>query len=265
MKSPIHRFVLLRRYARKLGWLAALRLTLLEFKKRAHVSNPSPMMLRLKNAEFPVLMRPDTTDRKVLTQIFVLDEYGPIDLPGPRLILDLGANVGYSSAYFLSKYPTASVLAIEPDPDNYKICCQNMRPFGRRANVIHGAVWSVSTNLALEISTSANGGSWATQVKPLLDADAVAKSDSVKGYDMATLVDLCNSAEIDLLKIDIEGSERELFSRNTESWLPRVRNLCIELHGADCEAVFFRTLKNYSYVLSRSGELTVCRDLRIHQ
>jgi hypothetical protein len=81
---------------------------------------------------------------------------------------------------------------------------------------------------------------------------------------MPTLIGLSGATEIDLLKIDIEKSELELFSRNTENWLPRIRNLCIELHGADCEAVFFRALADYSYNLSRTGELTVCSDLRVH-
>jgi hypothetical protein len=35
---------------------------------------------------------------------------------------------------------------------------------------------------------------------------------------------------IDLLKLDIEGAEKELFGAATEEWLPRVRNILIETH-----------------------------------
>jgi hypothetical protein len=108
----------------------------------------------------------------------------------------------------------------------------------------------------------ADGGYWAIQVKRMTNSDPEGESHYVTGYDVTALADLCEAAKIDLLKIDIERSELELFSRNTEKGLPRVKNLCIELHGADCEAVFFRALKNYSYYLTRSGEVTVCRDLR---
>jgi hypothetical protein len=73
----------------------------------------------------------------------------------------------------------------------------------------------------------------------------------------------CAIVTSELQKIDIEESELQLFSRNTESWLPRIRNLCIELHGPECEAIVFRALADYSYDLSRTGELTVCSNLRI--
>jgi hypothetical protein len=68
-------------------------------------------------------------------------------------------------------------------------------------------------------------------------------------------------SQIDLLKVDIEGGELELFSGNT-NWLTSVRNICIELHSADCERVFFDALKGFSYDLDRSGELTICRNIR---
>jgi hypothetical protein len=115
--------------------------------------------------------------------------------------------------------------------------------------------------LVLDKGNWRDGREWTTQVR--LAKEEATPSEFIDGYDMLTLIDLCGTAEIDLLKIDIEGSELELFSRNTESWLPRVRNLCIELHSPDCEAIFFRALSDCSYDLSRTGELTVCSDLRI--
>jgi hypothetical protein len=87
----------------------------------------------------------------------------------------------------------------------------------------------------------------------------------IDAYDVSTLIGLCHVPEIDLLKIDIEKSELELFSRNTESWLPRVRNLCIELHGADCEEIFFRAVSIYSYDSGLQGDLTLCHNLRPRQ
>ena len=38
------------------------------------------------------------------------------------------------------------------------------------------------------------------------------------------------AARIDLLKLDIEGAERELFSDACEEWLPKVGTLVVELH-----------------------------------
>jgi len=261
VKNPLYQFSLIHRYARSIGWSAALRLRFCDFEVRTDIARPSLVELDLKNSEYPILMRVGSSDREVLGQVFIEQEYGPIVLSRPQVILDLGANVGYSSAYFLSKYPTASVVAVEPDPSNYAICSRNLSSFGKRAKVVHGAAWPECAKLVLDRGNWRDGREWTTQVMPARGASM--SSTSINGYDMPTLIGLCDVPEIDLLKIDIEKSELELFSRNTDSWLPHVRNLCIELHGLDCEAVFFRTLSSYSYNLSRSGDLTVCSDLRI--
>src|SRR5262252_8147645 len=149
IRNPAYQIAEIRRYARKIGWPAAIRLRSVDVRVRTGLAKPSSVELRLKNAEHPVLMRTHTSDRDVLRQIFIDDEYAPIELTSLRWIVDLGANVGYSSAYFLSKYPNANVLAVEPDPSNYAICCRNLEPFGRRAKIIHGAAWPQCTNLVL--------------------------------------------------------------------------------------------------------------------
>jgi len=84
----------------------------------------------------------------------------------------------------------------------------------------------------------------------------------VQGWDLASLIQMSGFAEVDLLKIDIEGAEEVIFRAEVSSWLPRVRNLCIELHGKACRDAFFGALANYDFVHGRSGELDYCTNLR---
>ena len=65
-----------------------------------------------------------------------------------------------------------------------------------------------------------------------------------------------------LMKIDIEGAEEAIFSADVSGWLPRVRNLCIELHGEKCRKAFFGALTDYDFDHSISGELDICTNLR---
>mgnify|MGYP000361339186 CR=1 FL=1 len=54
----------------------------------------------------------------------------------------------------------------------------------------------------------------------------------------------------DLLKIDIEGAEKELFSENTDYWLGKVNMIIIELHDwmrKDCSKNFYSAIKKYKY------------------
>jgi FkbM family methyltransferase len=261
MKNPLYQFSLIRNYAHSIGWPAAIRLRFYDLLARVPARKYSLVQLKLKNARFPIQMRLGSSDREVLGQVFIHKEYQSIILSHPRVILDLGANVGYSSAYFLSKYPTAVVLAVEPDPNNFAICCRNLEPFGGRARVVLGAAWPECAKLVLERGTWRDGREWTTQVRPAMDAETAVTG--VEGYDLPTLIGLTGFPEIDLLKIDIERSELELFSRNTSAWLPRIRNVCIELHGSDCEEVFFKALSGHSYDMSSSEELTLCSNLRI--
>jgi hypothetical protein len=78
---------------------------------------------------------------------------------------------------------------------------------------------------------------------------------------MPALLAMCPRNEIDILKIDIEGSEKALFSDNTE-WLAHVHNLCIETHDTDCADAVIAALAPYRYRTSQAGEYTLYLDIR---
>jgi len=174
-------------------------------------------------------------------------------------VLDLGANVGFSSAYFLSVFPKAQVVAVEPDDRNLLVCKVNLSPYGDRAIVVHGAVWSKPCKLRLLRGKYGDGREWATQVHESIEGEG--SPTEIEAWDVGRLIDLAGGGPVDLLKVDIEGAEMSVFGNSTGSWLHKVRNICIELHGADCQEVFFAALEDFDYELGHSGELTICRNL----
>src|SRR5262249_26076768 len=107
-----------------------------------------------------------SSDMSVAGQIFGKEEYECLkDLRNVSIIIDLGANVGYSSAYLLSCFPGSRVLAVEPDESNFEVCKKNLSPYGDRAILLHGAAWSYCTDLALARGTFHDGREWASQVQ----------------------------------------------------------------------------------------------------
>jgi FkbM family methyltransferase len=251
-----------RKLTKSAGWRAASIFAADRTMTAIGIPSLSTLELRARHAEYPVTARlGGSSDMNSFQQIFVLEEYACLrDIASPRLILDLGANVGYSSAYFLSCFPTAAVVAVEPAPDNFELCRTNLAPYGDRVQVVLGAVWSKRARLVLSRGEFRDGREWSTQVR---EDDGLSHSATVDGWDIPSLVDLSAEKQIDLLKVDIERSELNVFGANYSSWLPKVRNICIELHGADCKEVFFDALRDYDYELATSGELTVCRNLRV--
>jgi FkbM family methyltransferase len=211
-----------------------------------------PVSLYSKYAKFPLRFRPQTSDHSVFFQIFVHREYRCLDnARDVNLIIDCGANVGYTSAYLLSRFPTARLIAIEPDPENYDMLQANLAPYGRY-RAIRSAIWSHPAELV--ISGKELGGEWSRQVKPAGSADPA----TIPAIDIGTLLEESGSERISILKIDIEGAEAEVFSADCDGWLKRVDNLVIELHGEAAAKTFAAATANENFTASQCGELTVC-------
>ena len=243
------------------GWPAALTYSTYRTKVAFGFRQPASLKLKPRRAKYPLIVRlGGSSDMDVFYQIFRFEEYACLrTISSPRFILDLGANAGYSSAYFLSCFPSAMVVAVEPDPDNFELCRKNLAPYGGRAQVILGAVWSKRCQLAFSKETFGIGREWARQVH---ESESKQNEATVEAWDGPGLLQLGGGKNIDLLKVDIERSELEIFGSNCSSWLPKIRNICIELHGDDCKEVFLRALENFDYKLGTFGELTICRNLR---
>jgi hypothetical protein len=79
---------------------------------------------------------------------------------------------------------------------------------------------------------------------------------------MPYLIGMSPRNHIDILKVDIERSELELFGAASADWLDSVGNIAIELHDRECEAVFYRALEPFSFSTVQSGELTIVNNLK---
>jgi FkbM family methyltransferase len=251
----------LNKWRHTLGLATTLQWLLLRLSNKLGVYRPEDWRVRPPQLRHALKARlRESSDMSVLGQIFVDEEYACLrDLKNVSLVLDLGANVGYSSVYFLTSFPESRLVAVEPDERNVAVCQANLRAYGNRALLLHGAAWSERTQLRLSRDTFGDGREWSTQVRSPADGSA----GEIEAWDVGTLVDMAGVEQVDLLKVDIERAELAVFGDAAKSWLPRIRNICIELHGPDCQEVFFHALKDFDYELGHSGELTVCRDLRL--
>jgi FkbM family methyltransferase len=214
--------------------------------------------LYLSGYQHPVWLRYASSDRWAIRKIFIEDEYQPLDgIEAPKTIIDCGANAGYSAFYFLSKYPQAKVIAIEPDSENMKICKKTLAPFADRVYFVQSGLWSHKTGLKL--ISQGFGKEWGIQVIECGEEE----SPDLVATDILSLMEQFQFSNIDLLKIDIEGSEKIVFAANPDRWLRTVKNLAIELHDETDHSVFQSAISNYSCDISKSGELTICTNLSI--
>jgi FkbM family methyltransferase len=215
-----------------------------------------PFVVLSKRARHPLNCRAATSDLDVFGQIFVQREYRCLDdIRSAGLIIDCGANVGYSSAYFLTRYPSSSVICIEPDPGNFKALKSNLKPYEGRVTSLNSAVWSARTGLVLSEEPFGDGREWARTVREAR-AD---EQPTLLAVDIGTLIRESGRERVSILKIDVEGAEEVIFSSNYGEWIDKVDNLVIELHGERCETVFHQAIAGRGYVVSRCDDLTVCK------
>jgi hypothetical protein len=64
------------------------------------------------------------------------------------------------------------------------------------------------------------------------------ETSTVKTVDIETLLQSSGRREIDILKVDIEGAEKIVFSKNYEEWIKKEKNIFIELHDEECKSNF---------------------------
>lgn len=214
--------------------------------------------VRHRELPHPLFLRRHTSDRYILESIFTERAYAGFNPAGePKLIVDCGANIGCASVYFLSRFPNARAIAVEPDESNLEICRMNLKPFGERAKIVHAAIWPQDVQLELV----KNHFECAHSVQEA----AAGGAGLVRGISIGTLLKEFGRSEdgrIGILKIDIEGAEKPLFSGDCSAWLGRVDNLLIELHGSEASDIFFHAMQGFTFERALFGELTTCLNIR---
>lgn len=203
--------------------------------------------ITLPGFKVPVLVRLGTSDIGAFNKIFLRKEYDiPLQL-NPRLIIDGGANVGYASVFFANKYPRARIIAVEPEESNYRLLKENTSAYPN-ITPVKGALWYKETTL--NIKSLPVDSKWDFKVEG---------ADSKGGGQVKSFVldKLSNHEQIDILKLDIEGAEKEVFSQNYEIWLDKVKVIIVELHDhfkSGCSESLHSATDGYGFRESKKGE-----------
>lgn len=213
----------------------------------------------------PLRLRNRTSDFNVFRGVILEDQY---KLPGcwretdPNVIIDAGANIGLTSAYFGNRFPNCRIIAVEPDSENLLIANHNLSFIKERCTTLHRAVWSHKTFLKLKRNDAPNQGHWATQTIPtnINPSGLLEDTELVETVTIEALMDNFSIKQIDLLKIDIEGAEKDIFKNGSIRFLDFTHIIAIELHGSECEAVFRSAIKGRTYHLEQQGELLVVKN-----
>jgi FkbM family methyltransferase len=219
--------------------------------------------LASKEARFPLIARRNTSDLSAFSGVFCRRVYAAVPrFDAGGLIIDCGANVGYSAAYFLTRFPAHPLYAIEPERSNFALLRANLSSYGGAVRVIHSAVWSHAAELVHDDTPYRDGRHWSHHVREARRGEQAA----MFAVDIGTLLGESGQRRISLLKMDVEGAEAVVFSSNYEDWIDRVETIAIELHDdsefGEATSIFHRAIAGRGFAITHAGELTICRRMR---
>lgn len=236
-------------------------LGLREYRRLRDASPAAPasdglIRIRVPGLLHPFHIRPNRTDRVTFMQNVVRQTYGR-HLPDrpPRLIIDAGACIGDTTAWYLSRFPNARVVAIEPVERHLEVLRRNVGPYGERVTVIHGALWT--TDEPVELSPLRRG-------RASFVESATGREDArlCPGLSPLTLLSATGEERIGIFKIDIEGAETQLFTGTAcDAWLERTDAVYIEVHGPEAERVVLDAMQRNGFTGRRHRELYIFRKL----
>ena len=166
-------------------------------------------------------------DYPVMHQFWSLN-YRIIDTPeNPiRTIIDAGANIGDSALRFLHFYATATVIAVEPDKINADLLAYNTGHFGKRMIVERCGLSARDGKMTFVCGDSPLG-------HKLIEAAPDSLGKQVPVVSINTLLKKHRLDRLDILKVDIEGAERDLFGQ-AEEWLNICNTIVWEVNDHQC-------------------------------
>ena len=270
MLSPYRLFARVPNYVRAFGVVNGLRLCVQVERPRAARAG----RVRRFNVGWtrgPIWLRDTISDHAIFWQCIVAqhyeldrfphtqrlrETYGRLVERGKRpLIIDGGGNIGLSAIWFALKFPQARILVIEPDQGNFDILGKNVAAYTDCVQAIRGGVWPRAEKLQIQNPSS---GAAAYRVRSV-EQDS---RDGIRGYTVGDLLELADSNEALIVKLDIEGSQKFLFQENTE-WVGRCHLIILELDDwlypwEGTSQSFFKCISEYPFEYLISGEHVFC-------
>jgi FkbM family methyltransferase len=203
-----------------------------------------------------------SSDLEVFSQIYKYLEYEPLvkifkdNFPERHSlkIIDAGSNIGLTTVFLSKFFPDSEFIAVEPDPDNFNVMSTNFDL--NKINTVHkieGGVWSRNSFLKI-VTDFRDKKHWSIRV------EETQEPTDLEAFAINSLIEKYGWDQIDILKIDIEGSEKELFTgKNSNlSFLKITKCLAIEIHDEfECRDEIYTILHENSFKFMNSGELTI--------
>ena len=203
-----------------------------------------------------VFYRTSTSDMILIYEILLQSKYKseyffPSKL-NPKVIFDIGGNIGITVIYLASIFPNAKIYTFEPLPDNFEILKKNIQKYDN-IEAFNIGLGSKNGNFKVYLSDdSENFGGVSFYPDPIGNNSDSYISCEVKNIN--EMMEKLNIESIDLIKIDTEGAEYDILMALHEKILRNTSWITGELHGnQDFELLNY--LNNLGFSISMKKQI----------
>ena len=254
MKFP----VMFKKFKRQLNIFRNLRNPLTYWGYKYGLLKREPLFLKLHNgviAEVPARML-HTFKESVFQEDYIKGFPREIihDFENSTVV-DVGANVGYFSLWWLSRFPRSKVIAVEPMPNIFSLLDRNkaLNP-DKNFHLVNCAVRNQTGSIILNFDRSDSFTTAASVMKNIRGRDEI----SVKAISLKQLMADFGLSRIDFLKLDCEGSEYDILYHCDGVLLDSIRCIAMETHpgaeAAECKEALCDFLRSRKFhINTKSG------------
>ena len=177
--------------------------------------------------------RSSTSDMTLIYEILLQSKYKseyffPEEI-APKVIFDIGGNIGITAIYLSKLFPDAVIYSFEPMVENFEILEKNIQ-FYQNIKAFNYGLGSENGNFKVYLSNdSENFGG--TSFYPNADGNKVESYVLCEVKDINDIIKKFNIKSIDLIKIDTEGAEYDILTSIEEEVLRSASWVTGELHG----------------------------------
>lgn len=171
----------------------------------------------------PIYYRPESCDESIIqANVIEKNEYLLPNM-SPKIVYDIGANIGVISAILAQVYPDATIYAFEPIEENFEILLKNVEPYPNIKPKKFGLGPKRGMRDFYPSDNVINHGGYSTEIK---------SDKEVVSCQIESMEEICKVlGPPELIKIDVEGAEHSILTCMSEIQLNHLKWISGELHG----------------------------------
>ena len=165
----------------------------------------------------------------------------------PKVILDIGSNIGASILYFQHLFPQAKIFGFEPHPETFKLLQLNV------AGSDLVSLWNYGLGASDKRATVAFAGVDFSAFNPEISAERVPRAmpTECKIRHAGKALQELGISMVDLIKIDCEGAELDIFNALPEQMVTRCKWIVGEKHDASAFKILELLAPNFDLDLKK--------------